>query len=67
MGGRGHFEAQKLTFTRRKIDAVNRGVRALQLRARMAVYARRTAYKFPDLFLSAIATNTAYIFLLEIV
>ena len=22
----GHFEAQKLTFTRRKIDAVNRGV-----------------------------------------
>ena len=34
MGGRGHFEAQKLTFTRRKIDAVNRGVPALQLRAR---------------------------------
>ena len=29
MGGRGHFEAQKLTFTRRKIDAVNRGVHGL--------------------------------------
>ena len=60
MGGRGHFEAQKLTFTRRKIDAVNRGVLgSVFARAWRYIYAR-TAYKFPDLFLSAIAANAAY-------
>ena len=63
MGGRGHFEAQKLTFTRRKIDAVNRGVHRLCSCARVADIFARTAYKFTDLFLSAIAANPAYIFL----
>ena len=63
MGGRGHFEAQKLTFTRRKIDAVNRGVLGSVVARAWRIYMRGTAYKFTDLFLSAIAANPAYFFL----
>ena len=51
MGGRGHFEAQKLTFTRRKIDAVNRGVlRSLVARLRGGYMHAAMLINFPICF-----------------
>ena len=65
MGGRGHFEAQKLTFTRRKIDAVNRGVLGSVVARAWRIYMRGPLINSPIFFLSAIAANAAY-FPLEI-